>query len=906
MADFVTGGAVLPYATMKKGASQSPKTVAIDEWNSVLTAMENVRDFMRAQVPVNLRAHGCIPRDPSKGADNVQIINRAIASAKAASRPLLLYVDDWFYVDKAGTNWSIYFDAGCKDMAIVGNGRYTSGFVQHGTGTGNDWFGMLVDRGSNIALHNFGMYQGEIAIPSTGQHDHLIQIATFGGASDRCDVSISNLYLGKSLGDGLNFYGGPGKVSCNVRDLDIDGYGFVLKTWEANHVYSVGAMVRIGTTCYYCSIGGTSGSVQPNTTGAAVVDGTVTWSTIQGGATYRFAARSGIAFQRGYDNVNINSFRIRGVQNSGVDMESTNSGTCRHAVFSNGVVDNGTTSPDAITGKKGNTSIAFSFSGSTSLTDPSKYSAMNNITLINGSLQIAETRDARVSNVRVVQEEAPLADTSQACMFAMRDNRGLILESCQLHRLGTSAAGALLDIQGTGNITLAGSWNLEQTTAADLITTDCDSDLRFDGNFNWKYSGSSPSTKSVVVLNALNHDCDRPRINGFRGESTSGAMKALVTINTRTTIAPKSVNDISIVDNHVKPGSVSTGVYFSKQPGSTLDPNPIIQGNDFGGASLYTQVDHNDAPVTTAVFPIVDGNKQGVYTIVGTVDPTNNARAPQGTRYVWLNGDSTKWFVKKTGTNRAGWAEITGLGVASSTVLRLPRTSSDWNSFIADNELLGVWTPPTLGYGCQDATGDLTNDIGAIALTAAGTPTYQNDETAKGYPSDKSVGFDDNEADAFSSSSASLPDPSNTSYLMIVIGRITAIPAATRSLFQLSAGNVVRLVNNGGQARLRSFLVGNDAQSVDFNTTDFRCWVVQVNETADTALVGCEDFKIEPGYVAPSSSSKYLGIGAVSGDPQAAPFRALRKYVWTGAAAEKSKAQIKLLLEAFGATVAWS
>jgi hypothetical protein len=510
----------------------------------------------------------------------------------------------------------------------------------------------------------------------------------------------------------------------------------------------------------------------------------------------------------------------------------------------------------------------------------------------------------------------------------------------------------------------------------------------------------------VLNINALNHNCDRPLIRGFRGESTTGVMKALAVIATRAAkalldIAPLTTNcetvvraktvgvggndltlafvadgsgsgsltqsgsaltfhyesgvttvanfetavgssavievatvdgtgtltspgdtfsatafaggsnrscqDIVIIENQAKIGSVTTGVYFSKQSGSILDENPIMQGNDFGGASLYTQVDIGDNPIDNAVFPLVAGNKEGVYHLIGTVTPTSNVRAPQGTYYTWLNGDSTKWYVKAAGTNKGGWKEITGLGAASFAPYEMPITSEEWVTFLADNALTD-WDEPDLSYDCQEASGDMTPSIGAIDLIAAGTPTYENDETSAGYTDDVSIGFDDDEADAFVSTSASLPDPSNTSYLSLTVGRITAVPAATRSWMQLSPNNAVRLTNDGGgNARVRIFYVGNDiTPAVNLNVTDFRIWIEQVDETANTALFGNEDFKAEPGYVAAAAATKYLGVGAVSGDPQAPPFRMLRKYVWFGAKAERTKTQLKAMLEAMGAGVAWT
>lgn len=960
---------------------------------------------------VDLQSIGVIPNDATKNVDNVGIINALIQTYKAAGKPLIMDLPEGdTYIGKAGTNWSIYFDDGCTNMVLRGRGKRASTLIQHDVGTGNDWFGILADR-AEVALCDFGMRQGEIEIPSAGQHDHLIQVANFGGSTGRADVTMSRLFLGKCLGDCINFYGGTGIVSATARDIDIDAYGFVLKTWQASHAYATGSMIRGGTNCYYATTGGVSasGGGGPTGTGSGITDGSVVWSTLVGGATYRFAARSGIAFQRGYDGVLIDGFRIKGIQNSGVDMESSSNGTLQHANFANGIVYNGTASPDPVTGHKGNTSTIFSFSGSTSQTDPSKYSSVDNVVLINGSMQIAETRQARVSRVRIVQEEPPQADTATACMYVQQSNDGLVLESCQLHRVGTSAAGELLNIQGTGKVTVAGAWTLEQTTAADLIGGEPSNDLAFDGTFNWKYSGSSPSTKAVVNLTALNRDADRPKVRGFRGESTSGAMKALVVLSTRAAkasldIAPLTANcetvvraksvgtggnsltlafvadgsgtgsltqsgnaltfhyesgvttvanfetavaastiievgtsdgsgtltspgdtfsataftggasrkmrDISITDCTAKDGSLLTGVYFSKQAGSVMDANPIIQACSFGdGVPMYTDVDEGDNP-TDNIFPLIDGSRNdGAYTLTGLVDPVANVKATQGARYVWQNGDSTELYLKTEQTGKGGWAKVT-TAAAEDAPFDMPTDAASWSAHIADN-VLSV-AAPTRSWSCQDASGDLTPSIGSISLVDAGTPTYENDESALGYPNvdgTQSVGLQDGDADEFSTADSSLPDPSTTSMMMVVIGRFTSAsgPAASRSWFQMSETNIVRAVDSGGNLRGRIFFVNNDVTpAVDYDT-DFHVWVGRVNETANTALFGNELFKSEPGYVSASTTAKRIGLGAFPADIATCPgFRALRIYQWEGANAEITNTQLKELLESFGAGVVWA
>ena len=1010
MTNFLIDNTTLPFpktnlVPLPPGADES-NYVADTDWNTVCQGSLDLRDFLRAQVPVNLRSVGCVPRDASKGADNITIINSLLAVARSAVRPIVLLVDDWFYIDKAGTNWSIHFQEGTVEQYIVGNGRYSSGFIQNGIGTGNDWFGVLADRTKRCGMHNLGIMQGEIRMPSAGQHDHLVQIANFGGSSDISEFSLSSMYFGKSLGDCLNFYGGTGIVRATVSDIDIDGYGFVLEPWAPNRAYLFGAYIRNGLNAYYCTTAGTSAPSGggPTGTGAGITDGSCVWSTLVDGATYRFAARSGIAFQRGYDGIFIDGFRVRGIQNSGIDMESTDSGTCKNTHFSNGFVSNGTASPDPITGHKGNTSTIFSFSGSNTFSDQTQYSSISNVTLHNGSMQIAETRNARITKVRIIQDEPPQADTGTACMYVMRGNVGLVLDSIQLHRRGTSATGELLNIQGTGNVTLTGAWTLEQTTSADVVGGEPASDVVADGTFNVTYSGSSPASRSVFNFSAISQSINRPKIRGVRLSSTTGAMKALVTLASRATrasldLAPltsncetvvrvksvgpsgnsftlafvadgsgagtltesgdaltfhyetavttvanfetavagstlievltsdgtgtlsapgdtfsataftggasHSIDDIVINDNHATDGSLLVGAYLSKQAGSVMDVNPIMQGNNFGSSvPLLSNVDIGDAPITE-VFPLVDGNKNGPYTLMGTVDPTGKVKAPQGTRYMWLNGDVTKWLFKQEGTAKGGWSEVT-VGTPSVAAFDLPTDAASWSIHRINNGISGDWADPNLSYALQMASGNASPAIGSLSLIAAGTPAYQVDESLLGYPDADgtwAVGMAENDSDAFVTTDASLPDPSNTSMFAVWIGRATSTPAAPRSWLQLSESNQIRMLDSSGR-KMRVFAVQNDIIPSYIIDDDFHIWWFLVDETANLCWVGNEDFKAQVGYVGPGTNVKHFGMGAF--DENSAPFNCLRKYLWHGADAEKSLTQIKALIESFGAGVAWT
>jgi hypothetical protein len=321
---------------------------------------------------------------------------------------------------------------------------------------------------------------------------------------------------------------------------------------------------------------------------SSIADGTCVWDGDQGGGlTYRFGARSGISFQRGYSNIRISNFNIKGAQNSGIDMESTGTGTLRSAHLSHGLVDN--------TGA--NSSTAVSFSGSAAGPQTSDYSTFSDVEIRNGCLQIAKTLHARVSDVRIVVSAAfPSAPTTPLCTVQY-DNEGLELHNLQIHRLSGADAGICLKLIGSGKTAVVGGY-IEQTTAETPIYVEPAAagmdDLRIQGTLI-DYTGGSASSYNAIRVLCQSGDADRMHINGVRVTAT--ALNSLIRIDTRGTF---SARNMRIVNCNATDGAVTNGVYLSKQAGSQIDTNPIIQGNDFGLAAVMCKtVDNSDAPITT-------------------------------------------------------------------------------------------------------------------------------------------------------------------------------------------------------------------------------------------------------------------------------------------------------------------
>jgi hypothetical protein len=297
---------------------------------------------------------------------------------------------------------------------------------------------------------------------------------------------------------------------------------------------------------------------------------------------------------------------------------------------------------------------------------------------------------------------------------------------------------------------------------------------------------------------------------------------------------------------------------------------------------------------------MVAGNRQGHYVLTGSVDPTANVVAPQGTRYVWINGNSTQEFLKSTGTAAGGWSQMS-VGAPSFSPYVIPTDATSWATHIADKAL--TTAAPTRAWVCQDASGSPAPSIGSLSLTAAGAVTYQQTETGYTTAPFYFLGVPDGGASTgYHSTNAALPDPATTSQLMIVIGRVTTIPATARTLFHLASTNATIRVNTDG--KLRVLLCGSDSTSAaSIGTADVHVFAVKIDETANTVLFATEVQNVSATYVSPASTRR---IGVAGFDNASAGFRIRAIYHWEGAAAEAfTAAKIRELMISLGAEVAW-
>jgi hypothetical protein len=115
-----------------------------------------------------------------------------------------------------------------------------------------------------------------------------------------------------------------------------------------------------------------------------------------------------------------------------------------------------------------------------------------------------------------------------------------------------------------------------------------------------------------------------------------------------------TTSDTTIASNNAG-NAVQAGVLFDvpAKDGSTVDPNPIVQANNFRWAATIWGASNFAAGL---VFPVVAGNRDDICHMVGTVAPASVVTAVPGCRYTHQSGNSTQEFFKSSGVGNTGWS----------------------------------------------------------------------------------------------------------------------------------------------------------------------------------------------------------------------------------------------------------
>jgi hypothetical protein len=216
--------------------------------------------------------------------------------------------------------------------------------------------------------------------------------------------------------------------------------------------------------------------------------------------------------------------------------------------------------------------------------------------------------------------------------------------------------------------------------------------------------------------------------------------------------------------------------------------------------------------------------------------------------------------------------------------------------FIARKALTGIAVPDAL-WLFQDASGNAADAIGSFTLTASGTGlAYQ--QAVTGWTR-KAITFTDNGTGQFKSISASLPDLSTTSMFTVVIGNVTATPAAQRNI--ITQGTTRTALNVNITPRVIVSSSANTVVGTLSPTGSMKPWGLRENHTAASTTGFTDAEKLIPTHGA--VTGKTVTVGANSSNSPA--MSVVYGWEWHGANAEISDANYKSLLQAMGETITW-
>ncbi len=209
------------------------------------------------------------------------------------------------------------------------------------------------------------------------------------------------------------------------------------------------------------------------------------------------------------------------------------------------------------------------------------------------------------------------------------------------------------------------------------------------------------------------------------------------------------------------------------------------------------------------------------------------------------------------------------------------------------------WTASNL-WLFQMASGNASDSIGAVTLTAAGSIGYQTAVT--GWTRTATTFTAEGGASVFSTTS--IHDNAASSGLLLAYVRLTATPGATRDVMGFGSGTDYRFANVTVAPVYQAAENGGGTTAGASNPgTSVRPVIVQVNRSESRFSVITDQEVVTEGWTNPAGGGSLLGIGGMIGG--VAPMEILYAAFFSGAAAEKTTAQIKTLLQTLGWTVAW-
>jgi hypothetical protein len=233
----------------------------------------------------------------------------------------------------------------------------------------------------------------------------------------------------------------------------------------------------------------------------------------------------------------------------------------------------------------------------------------------------------------------------------------------------------------------------------------------------------------------------------------------------------------------------------------------------------------------------------------------------------------------------------------------VPANEFEWQAVLASAGL-SVGGDPSHLFLCQEASGDLIDQIGAVDFADFGTVSYSN--AISGWDRD-GVGTTDGTNGGFGVGSGSGPDPSSTSVMYLAYVRIDGVAGAAKNV--MSAGStdpdyLINFVNTDGT--MVSYVDGAGVTgATNYEGGSVFPLVLRYDRTNSAAGTFTDSEKIINTYSAGVvDGAKFLGNASGFATPPTARFLYLA--IFEGAAAELTNTQIKTLLQTLGWTVSFT
>jgi hypothetical protein len=225
----------------------------------------------------------------------------------------------------------------------------------------------------------------------------------------------------------------------------------------------------------------------------------------------------------------------------------------------------------------------------------------------------------------------------------------------------------------------------------------------------------------------------------------------------------------------------------------------------------------------------------------------------------------------------------------------VPVTAADWAGIL---EYAGLSSSPAYGWGFQEASGSIDDQIGVAALTASGG-TYQ--QTVTGWSRKACTWAFDGSGTTFYNVT-DIPNPNANSMAVLLYVYTSSVPAADRQVVQIGSATAVEArVTTAGKYQCHNQAIaasGNFAGAYDDNVHPL---LLVYNRTANTMTLYSDTEFATTTYADISGGGIIFGAG----DRNTPTGGVLLAAGWTGADAEFSDADARALLEALGWTVPW-